>query len=56
MFVEEKVTVDLKYVFLSRIAQENAVTRERVSRTIHDDLTEEFVSLESTRIAEEVIR
>ncbi|XP_022806215.1 germinal-center associated nuclear protein-like isoform X1 [Stylophora pistillata] len=39
-----------------RIVEENAVIRERVLRTINDDFTEEFISLECTRIVEEVIR
>ena len=41
---------------LSRIAEENAITRERVLHTIHGDFTDEFVSLECARIVEEVIR
>lgn len=50
-------TIDL-YIFLAviRIDEENAATQERVSLTIHRHFTEEFLSLECTRIVKEVIR
>lgn len=41
---------------IKRIAEENAATRERVTRAIQDDVTEEVVSNQCTRIVEEVTR